>query len=156
MAFSFRHLPILGPKDTTANFEQLTGVIARLEEEITALGNANNNGSIGNEPWKLCSALGFKNSWTEYEAGARLPEYRKDRLGYVHLRGILKAGETGKAAFELPVGWRPKAGDLAFPINAAGSTGYVDVTAGGLVVPNSIGGEVKTYTYLDPVTFSIQ
>ncbi len=156
MSFSFRHLPILGPKDTTANFEQLIGVIDRLEEEITALGNNANSSPSGNEAWKLCSALGFKNAWEAYEAGARLPEYRKDRLGYVHLRGIIKAGETGKAAFELPVGWRPKAGDLAFPVNASGSTGYVDVTAGGLVVPFSIGGEVKGYTYLDPVSFSTQ
>lgn len=37
--FSFRHLPILGPKDTTANFEQLAGVITRLENEVTALRN---------------------------------------------------------------------------------------------------------------------
>lgn len=156
MPFSFRHLPILGPKDTTANFEQLIGVIDRLEEEITALGNNANSSPSGNEAWKLCSALGFKNAWEAYEAGARLPEYRKDRLGYVHLRGIIKAGTTGTAAFELPVGWRPKAGDLSFPVNAAGSTGNIGVASNGLVTPNNVGGETKTYTYLDPVTFSTQ
>lgn len=35
--FSFRHLPVFGPKDTTANFEQLVEVLTRIEKELAEL-----------------------------------------------------------------------------------------------------------------------
>ena len=155
-AFSFRHLPILGPKDTTANFEQLTGVIDRLEEEITALKNNSGTQSIANEPWKLVSALGFEHSWVVFEAGGRLPGYRIDRLGNVQLRGLIKSGENEKSAFKLPIGYRPK-DQQVFIVNTHNVPGGVRVESSGEVIPVDItAGASKEWTFLNQVFFSTQ
>src|ERR1700751_699719 len=84
-----RHLPA-GTIPVTQNFEQLQKLLTT-------------------EKWKLISTLGYKNSWTDFEVGKRLGEYRKDEFGNVELRGVIKGGESGKAVFVLPVGYGPKA-----------------------------------------------
>lgn len=108
------------------------------------------------EPWKLASTLGFKNSWVEYEAGKRLPEYRKDRYGVVWLRGIVKAGTNATAAFQLPAGYRPK-DEKVYISNTHSVPGLIEVNVSGEVVISDItAGASKEWTYLDNIIFSTQ
>ncbi len=131
----FPSMPVLSNQGSTLNFD-------RLQKELS-------------QPWKLVSLLGFEHGWEVYEAGLRLPEYRKV-FDIVELRGLVKAGESGKSAFTLPSGYRPRVGiNPEFIVEAAGSTGYISVGSTGTVVPVSVGGEVKVYTFLDTVRFSV-
>ncbi len=130
----FPSLPVTSHQGATLNFD-------RLQQEL-------------NVPWKPVLALGYEHGWKELEAG-RLPEYRKDILGNVELQGIVSAGESGKSAFTLPVGYRPLTVRKAFIVQANGNTGIITVESTGVVVPLNLGGEVTVYTYLDAVRFSV-
>jgi hypothetical protein len=115
---------------------------------------------LTSEAWKLCSALGFENSWVEFEAGHRLPEYRKDVLGCVELRGIIKGGASATSAFTLPVGYRPPAAQTDLEFNGNCGVGNlpcgISVASSGTVAPSNTvtGGEVNKWVYLNGVRFS--
>jgi len=132
----FPALPIRSNQDATLNFDKLQKLLTP-------------------EPWKNLVTLGYVNAWEDYEAGKRLPEYRKDPFDNVQLRGLIKAGESGKAAFFLPEGYRPKEAK-EFIVDANNNTGRISVGSNGEVQPVNMGGEVKVFVYLDAVTFSVE
>jgi hypothetical protein len=76
-------------------------------------------------------APGLTNSWVNFGSGFAEAGYRKDALGYVHLKGTIKNGTIDAAAFTLPNGYKPGS-KLVFPntsngnIGTDGSTIYVD------------------------------
>lgn len=49
----------------------------------------------------------FQNGWSNYSPSGYSAAYYKDRLGFVHLRGMIKGGTMSQTAFTLPVGYRP-------------------------------------------------
>lgn len=54
----------------------------------------------------------FENGWVNYGGGYDTLAYRKDAMGFVHLKGAIKSG-TGINVFTLPTGYRP-AGNQQF------------------------------------------
>lgn len=95
----------------------------------------------------------FANNWVNYDATALQGcEYMKDSLGFVHIRGLLKNGSLGMAAFTLPAGYRPiKTNSYTVPSNA--TTGVVQVLGTGAVVPLS-GSNV--FVYLDGIHYKAE
>lgn len=69
--------------------------------------------SAAQEAWKTIGVddgTAFENGWTHmYPSTASEPpvQYRKDALGFVHLRGKITGGVEGADMFRLPVGYRP-------------------------------------------------
>lgn len=92
------------------------------------------------------TAVTFQNSWANL-AGFSSAGYRKDPLGYVHVRGVINAGTPDVAAFTLPAGYRP-GGKLAFA-GGGGATPSTYVNTDGTVVPNSS----NTAAFLDAIIF---
>ena len=94
------------------------------------------------------TAVTFQNSWVNYGAPYGNCMYRKvgDR---VFLRGIMKNGTVGAAAFTLPVGFRPPA---QVQHQAAGTVQYVDIATDGVVTPST---GTNPSVVLDGCQFSI-
>jgi hypothetical protein len=81
--------------------------------------------------------------------------FLKDTDGFVHLRGTLTSVDTGRVAFTLPRGYRPRKildiGVIAGSFNGGNSIGYVYVHPNGDV---ETGGVKGTANYaLDSVSF---
>lgn len=62
------------------------------------------NPAMGQEGWTNPT---LTNSWANFGAGYAAAGYMKDRLGFVHLKGLVKTGTSGNSIFTLPVGYRP-------------------------------------------------
>jgi len=77
---------------------------------------------------------GFQNGWTNYSPSANSAGFYKDRLGYVHLKGMIKNGTMSQTAFTLPVGYRPAKGML-LPTASAHVYGELLLYADGRVDP---------------------
>lgn len=93
----------------------------------------------------------FTNSWVNYGAGYNDAGYRKDALGWVHLRGLVKNGIDGASIFTLPTGYRPQYRELL----VCGSNdlyGRLDIPTDGTVVPASAVTS-PVYVCLDGLTF---
>lgn len=65
------------------------------------------------EEWIMVGVDGapaFLNSWVNYDAsdGGRNVGFYRDPFGFVHLKGLLRNGSVGSAAFALPLGYRPE------------------------------------------------
>lgn len=73
-------------------------------------------------------------SWANFGGGYNDVGYYKDSTGRVYLRGLIKSGTIGSAAFTLPVGYRPAARCLFATISNAG-LGRLDVDTSGTVIP---------------------
>lgn len=85
------------------------------------------------EPWTYPSSLGA--SWVNYGGGWSVFGYRKDSMGYLRLRGLIKNGTTGTTFFTLPVGYRP-ATALEFSISTPGTSSGVPGTANVIINTN--------------------
>lgn len=76
------------------------------------------------------------NGWAAFSSLYYEPQYYKDSFGYVHIRGLMKSGAGGVAAFILPMGYRPKKwvylGAL-FKVGSTISTASIDVRDSGIV-----------------------
>lgn len=81
-------------------------------------------------------APAFLNSWTHFGSPYHNAAFWKDPLGFVHLRGVVKSGVVGSAAFTLPPGYRPP-GEIAHLVLSNGTTGRVDIQADGSVIPKT-------------------
>ena len=64
----------------------------------------------------------FQNSWVNFTAGYSTAAFRKDSLGYVHLKGSVKSGTLDTICFTLPTGYRPN--EIIIP-PGSGNTGNV-------------------------------
>lgn len=81
-------------------------------------------------------APGFTNSWVAFGAGSATPGYWKDPFGFVHLKGVIKTGTVGSAAWTMPPGYRPpEKQELATISN--GAIGLVVINTDGTVVPTT-------------------
>ena len=91
------------------------------------------SGNLGHEP--SFTAPAFLNSWVNFDAVTNQQAgYWKDEDGFVHLRGLIKSGVVGSAAFTLPAGFRPSLQEIfAVPSNVA--FGEVYVQPSGDVIP---------------------
>jgi hypothetical protein len=87
------------------------------------------------EAWHEVGSAGnpaFQNGWTNYSPSGNSAGYYKDRLGFVHLKGMIKNGTMSQTAFTLPVGYRP-AKAMLLPTASAHVYGEVLIYADGRV-----------------------
>lgn len=93
--------------------------------------------------------LSLTNSWVAFGAPYATPGYRKDALGFVHLRGIVKNGSSNASIATLPVGYRIGVqGLFAVPAHPAS---YYDFHTDGTIVQG--GGSSTDYLSLDGITY---
>ena len=77
--------------------------------------------------------VSFLNSWTNYGSPYTNVQYKKDVMGFVHLRGVAKnSSVSGAAIFNLPSGYRPETSgsgmDLLFRIGQQGTQDMLSIT----------------------------
>jgi hypothetical protein len=126
------HVPITSHEDSTRNFEVLGELLPESEDELQAL-QETLEALIAKPQW-VEPAL--ENSWKTV-AGTTPAGYTKDALGFVHLRGRIESGVSGKQAFLLPAGFRPAGNDTYAASVFAGATagsGLVNALAEGEVL----------------------
>ena len=102
--------------------------------------------------WHLVGGSGepaFANGWVNYGAGFNVAAFRKDPFGRVHLRGMIKNGTVGAAAFTLPAGYRPPVGEL-LDTNSTSAQGRIDVSSAGVV---TVAAGAATWVTLDGLYF---
>ena len=91
------------------------------------------------------------NGWIAGAFGT--PQYMLDELGFVHLRGSIKNGVVGQAAFTLPTGYRPSS--IKAWISTSGyeafNTGFI--TTSGLFAANKL--NTNGDTVLDNISFKV-
>jgi hypothetical protein len=96
--------------------------------------------TLTKEPnFRLIGATGnpaFANSWINFDVADTSAAFWRDPFGWIHLRGLIKNGTVGSAAFTLPPGFRPPKREV-FATISNGAVGRVDVQADGLVIPQS-------------------
>ncbi|MHA1304899.1 MAG: hypothetical protein ACTSPI_14470 [Candidatus Heimdallarchaeaceae archaeon] len=87
----------------------------------------------GDTSWHEVGTAGepaFLNGWVNYGGVYSTMAFRKDALGFVHLKGMVKDGTIGLNVFILPEGYRPAA-DLWYPAVSNSAFGDVVIKAGG-------------------------
>lgn len=91
------------------------------------------------------------NSWANYGSGYANAGYYLGADGRVYLRGLIRNGSVGSAAFTLPPGMRPSARLLLGTVSN-GVVGRVDITAAGEVLPSS--PSTNGWVALDGLSFA--
>jgi hypothetical protein len=90
---------------------------------------------LSSSAWRTPTLI---NSWVNLGGGYETAAYLKDPIGFVHLKGVIRSGTPGSAAFVLPAGYRPGATtDNAVDASAViqiGSAGSVVITSGSAAV----------------------
>lgn len=101
----------------------------------------------------------FTNSWVSFSDGTDgnpRAAYWRDNSGIVRLRGMIKSGTLGLAAFTLPVGFRPGVsavgvvGYYYFAVMSNSAFGHIYVSSDGVVSPQ-VGD--NTYFSLAGISF---
>lgn len=117
---------------------------------------ANFNPNYAVEGW---TDVTFQNGWTNFGGDYNNVQYRKDPLGFVHLRGIAKAGTLTDATvmFELPSGYRPPKKAQFHPYGTASAVIEVghDADAGKVRVANVSTLPAGSALALDGFQFSV-
>lgn len=124
--------------DGTVNLAENAKIMKFLLNEIRS------KASVTQENWITPTLI---NGWESFDASS-IPQYRKDSLGYVHMRGLLKTGVSGTIAFSLPMGYRPSVSSR-FVGTGTGVFGYGTITTAGSVLISSY----QTYISLDQIIF---
>ena len=91
------------------------------------------------EAWHEVGTAGnpaFQNGWSNYSPSFYGAAFYKDRLGYVHLRGMIDDGTMSATAFTLPPGYRPAKG-LLLPTASAHVYGELLIYPDGRVDPET-------------------
>ncbi len=140
--FRFRHLPVADP-GVTQDLEQLQVFLAELEAKTAALEARSNTFQVRREDSGWREPV-FKNTWKSTAGPAA---YRKQG-NIVRLRGLME-GENGKAAFELPAGFRPTFTSEFVGSKPGGEVTHVQIGAAGVVTP------FFTSTSLDAIAFTV-
>lgn len=94
----------------------------------------------------------FANSWVNYGSGWREAGFWKDPLGVIHLRGLIKSGTVGNAAFTLPPGFRPTLAET-YAVISNGAVGRLSVYTDGTVIPETPSN--NTYVSLSGISFRL-
>jgi hypothetical protein len=123
-------------------------------------GNLSLSGSItgGSSTWSLPT---FSNSWVHFDATGTTfyqASYYKDKLGFVHLRGMIASGTCNAVAFTLPAGYRPLKNTLfAGSTQSSGAIGQytrIDVAPSGALTPGAGASPCNNgWLSLDGITF---
>lgn len=96
----------------------------------------------------------FQNSWVNFGSGFSAAAYKKDNMGTVHLKGVVKSGTVGTDIFTLPAGYRPAESRMFRTITNTGVgndvIGRADIYGNG-EVKHIQGG--NTYFVLDGISF---
>jgi hypothetical protein len=121
----FRHLPTTSQADVTANFEQLE-----------------------DSGWQLPT---LENGWKQDTQVTHTVGYRR-KANEVRLRGRLKEGENGKAAFRLPGGFQPPQRFYQAVLQGGLIMGSVVIEPNGEVVMGTAGEQRPS---LDSITFTV-
>jgi len=93
----------------------------------------------------------YTGTWVDYGGGYNPGSYRKDALGYVHLRGLVKSGTDGTSITTLPTGYRPEYRHL-FVVESNDLAGRLDVLTDGTVIPQAATTN-PAWVSLDGITF---
>jgi phage minor structural protein len=93
------------------------------------------------------------NGWVNYGSGYEAAGYYKDALGFIHLKGLIKSGTMGTAAFNLPSGYRPSYRKM-FIVPTSGGAGRVDIDPSGDVIVMTYGSSANGYVSLDGIIFN--
>ena len=93
---------------------------------------------VGDTGWQTSSGLSFTNSWADFGSTQPLG-FKRDPNGNVWIRGGIKSGTSGAAAFTLPVGYRPEL-TMTFWAATFGGSGNFAVSAAGVVTPTVSSG----------------
>lgn len=64
---------------------------------------------LANEVWRTVGAAGQPGWKNGFSAFSEAVQFRRDAAGNVHMRGRVRVGTSGTAAFTLPAGYRPTA-----------------------------------------------
>lgn len=106
-----------------ANILQISTTLApAIENTIDSLANPTT--------W---TAVTFANSWVDFGTGNQVCQYRK--VGdMVQVRGLMKSGTIGAAAFTLPAGFRPPA-TLIFASEANSLFSVINIDSAGVFTP---------------------
>jgi F5/8 type C domain len=101
----------------------------------------------GDTAWTAPTLL---NGWVNFGSPFNNVGFRKDALGFVHLRGEMKSGTIGAVpAFTLPVGYRLTAQEQFASLSAGGMANITILANGNVQVPSGNNGDVS----LSGITF---
>jgi hypothetical protein len=100
----------------------------------------------GDTAW---TAPTLTNSWVNFGAPYETAGYRRDALGFVHLKGVVKSGTAGASIFTLPAGYRPGAQTYGAGVNN-GAGVNVEVHTDGTILQ---GGAGNAAVGLSGITF---
>jgi hypothetical protein len=108
--------------------------------------------AITSEAWIAPTLV---NSWVNFGSTYDTAGYRKNPLGMVELKGLVKDGSAGgNAIFTLPVGYRPAADKRFASIRGGSGMARIDVRTSGAVEASEVFGD-NTYLSLEGVRFSV-
>ncbi|UYL93929.1 putative tail fiber protein [Geobacillus phage vB_GthS_PK3.5] len=103
--------------------------------------------------WRGWIAPTLLNGWSNFGSGYERAAYYKDALGFIRLKGVIKGGTMGAAAFVLPIGYRPPARKM-FAVATSGGMGRVDIDTSGNVIIVVFGSASNGYVNLDGIVFN--
>jgi hypothetical protein len=78
----------------------------------------------------------FSNGWVNFAGGWRPAGFWRSPFHMVYLRGLIKSGTVGQAAYTLPPAFRPSEPE-SFPVISNAALGRVSVFTDGTVVPET-------------------
>lgn len=90
------------------------------------------------------------NGWEHYGAPFELAEFRRDALGYVHIKGLIRNGNSRGAIFRLPEGFRPLRRHLHSLLLGNDGTTRVDLHADGVVWKESLNSSFVSLSDIPP------
>lgn len=107
--------------------------------------------SINQTPEAWTEPTTLEGSWVNYGSGYANAGYMKDKLGFVHLKGLVKSGSMVDSIFILPSGYRPTANAIfAVPSNHA--FGEIEVQTNGEILQTR---GTNDWISLEGITFKV-
>jgi hypothetical protein len=97
------------------------------------------------------SGSSFANSWVDYGSGFPGAAFRKDALGYVHLRGLIKNGTAtdNTTMINMPVGYRVNSTRHVAAVGSS-AAGHLKLNTSGIAYGTGTGNGWLT---LDNITY---
>lgn len=136
----------VGWMPTTVDADKVDGAHASVTPTASTIPIADDAGKLAvgwmpaTEAWHVVGVGGepaFANSWVNFDGSVyATAAFFKDSQGIVHLKGFVKSGTLGGAAFVLPAGYRPALSEY-FACNSNSAYGNCHVNAGGDVIPSN-------------------
>jgi hypothetical protein len=126
----------------------LVATVARLQAELSR------RLSLALTPGAWISPT-LLSAWVNFGSTYDTAGYRKNALGTVELKGLVKDGSAGgNAIFVLPVGYRPSADKMFVSIRQGIGIARIDVRTSGAVEATDVGG-FNGFLSLEGIRFSV-